>query len=100
MQKTFTAQEKAIVAIAAIKEEKTYAEISSAHEVHTTQIKRWKKILLDAAVGIFTDKQKKQDEAKDKKIAELHQIIGEKEADLAWLKKKWLIIQPTKKEKS
>ena len=93
MPRTFTPAEKAIVAIAAIKEEKTYAEISSTHEVHVSQIKRWKKIVVDGITSLFSDKQKTVDKEKDRLISELYQIIGQREAELAWLKKKLSIIK-------
>ena len=37
-QRTFSPQEKAMVALAAIKSDKTIAQISSNHQVHPTQI--------------------------------------------------------------
>lgn len=93
MPRTFTAADKAAVAIAAIKEEQTYAQISSTHEVHSSQIKRWKKILLEGAIGLFSEQQKKSDLVKDQLIGKLYQIIGERESELSWLKKKLLGIK-------
>lgn len=88
MPRTFTAAEKAAVALEAIKEMKTYAEISSLHEVHSSQIKRWKKILVDGVVNLFSDREKKDGQEKNTLIGELYKIIGEREAELSWLKKK------------
>jgi transposase-like protein len=40
--RTFSPQEKAQVALAAIKGDKTIAQISSSYQVHPTQIGHWK----------------------------------------------------------
>jgi transposase len=45
---------KAKVALAAIKGEKTLAELAQLHDVHTTQIAAWKAQLLEGAAGVFS----------------------------------------------
>lgn len=91
-KRNFTPKEKANVALVAHKGEKTFTEISSLFEVHSTQIGKWKKTLETEAPNLFSDKHRKQEKDKDELIDELYRIIGRRETELAWLKKKLQII--------
>lgn len=88
MKKVFTADQKASVVVAAIKEQQTVNQISVAYEVHPTQIGTWKKQALQGLKDIFSDKRKKEHQTHDQLIAELYQQIGQQKMELAWLKKK------------
>lgn len=44
---------KAKVALAAIKGEKTLADLAQLHDVHPTQITAWKAQLVEGAAGLF-----------------------------------------------
>lgn len=48
-----SAEFKAKVALAAIREDGTIAELSSKYGVHSTQISKWKKAVLDGVRGVF-----------------------------------------------
>lgn len=86
MKKQFTPKQKAIVAIEAIKGVKTASQIASDNEAHPVAVGAWKKQLLENSPKIFAEKQEKDTVAKT--IDELHRIIGKREAELTWLKKK------------
>jgi transposase len=70
-----SAEFKAKVALAALSESKTLAEISSEYQVHSTQITRWKQELIESASDLF-GKGKKKEVSHDTEVAELHRLIG------------------------
>ena len=80
---------KARVAIEAIKELKTIAEIASEYDVHPSQIKVWKNELLAKSASIFSGN--KNDQAQIEKLeneqAALHQQIGRQAMELEFVKK-------------
>ncbi|OHA04454.1 MAG: hypothetical protein A2934_05155 [Candidatus Sungbacteria bacterium RIFCSPLOWO2_01_FULL_47_10] len=89
MKKIFTPQQKAAVALAAIKGDKTVSQIASDHEVHPTQVQQWKKILLENISSVFTDKRAKEGKPERELIDELYRVIGQRDIELGWLKKKF-----------
>ena len=88
MRKSFDKEFMARVALEAIKEEKTIAEISSQYEVHRTQITKWRKRALEGIVGIFQGKEGKEVGDKERGIDELYRQIGQLKVENEWLKKK------------
>lgn len=88
MHKTFTPTQKATVALEAVRGEKTIAQLSSEHAVHPTQISQWKRQLLDGLTAIFTDKRNREHQTMERKLNDLYQLIGKRETELEWLKKK------------
>jgi transposase len=59
---------KAKVALEAIKEQKTIAELSNIYGVHSSQITKWKKKALDYIAQIFSDKFQQQAKNDDELI--------------------------------
>lgn len=88
MKKVFSPREKAEVVLAALRENQTIAQISSTYEVHPTQISAWKKKAKENLPEIFSDKRDKENQNQEKTVDELHRIIGQRDAELVWLKKK------------
>lgn len=89
--KSFSPQEKSQVAIAAIKGEKTLAQIGSEFEVHPTQIGLWKKHAITNLPELFKDTSRKKHQEtleQQEKLDTLYRIIGQKDTELDWLKKK------------
>ena len=54
-RRTHSAAFKAKVAIAAVKGEKTLAELAQQYDVHPNQISTWRTQLLEGAQGVFGD---------------------------------------------
>jgi transposase-like protein len=59
MRKSFTNEFKAKVALEAIREQKTIAQLASEYDVHPNQISLWKKQLLEGAAELFERPNKK-----------------------------------------
>jgi transposase len=68
---------KAKVALAAIKGEKTLAELAQQFDVHVNQITNWKAQLLDGAAGVFSPGGASPEVVAAVDLKTLHAKIGE-----------------------
>ncbi len=75
-RKSYSSSFKKQVALAAIREEGTMAELSSRFGVHAGLINRWKRHALDHMEDIFSQKIKKKDDSQAHMVKELHAKIG------------------------
>lgn len=92
-KKTFSPSQKASVALAALRGDKTMSEISSLYQVHETQIRHWKKIAETNFMTLFSDTHAKVQQEQLKMIDELYRMIGQKDIELDWLKKKLHVVE-------
>jgi putative transposase len=76
------------VALEALKEHSTLAELASRFEVHPVVIGQWKKQVREELPQIFTDRRQKQEQADEALQAQLYQQIGQLKVELDWIKKK------------
>ncbi len=88
MKTNFTPSFKAKVALEAIKEEKTSAELASQYSVHPGQIRNWKAVLNKGAIWLFERKNGKAKGERGKLTEELYKHIGQLKVEIDWLKKK------------
>jgi len=89
--KLFGLEFKAKVALAALKEDKTIAELSSYYGVHANQIYQWKKIAKEGLASLFSGRKNAGITEKDELIGELQRMIGQLTVENDWLKKKLML---------
>lgn len=79
---------KAKVALEAIKEQKTIAQLATEFGIHPTQIGRWKTLALSGLERIFSERERFDQKIKDEFIEKLYQQIGKQKVEIDFLKKK------------
>ncbi|MBL7137898.1 MAG: transposase [Bacteroidales bacterium] len=84
-RKKFTAAFKAEVAIAALKERESLAELSKRYEVHPNMISKWKQEFIDRSSEIFETQPPEVDFEAERET--LYATIGKLEVERDWLKK-------------
>jgi putative transposase len=106
-RKRYDSRIKAQVALEALKNQQTIAQIASEYEVHPNLVTQWKQRLLAEIPDIFSSKQQKNKQDSEAFQAELYRQIGQLKVELDWLKKnlelsieqKRLLVEPVKHSK-
>jgi len=86
-RKVHSPEFKAKVALAALKNEETAAQLASRFGVHPTMISTWKRQLLDGAADLF-DKSHKSRKDAENQAAELYRQIGQLKVENDFLARK------------
>jgi len=74
-RKRYSAEFKAKVALEALKEQETIAQIASKYGVHPNQVSDWKAQLKENSTAVFENPLKKNDN-REEEIEKLHAKIG------------------------
>jgi len=85
-RRKFSGAFKAQVAVEALKERETLAELSKRFDVHQNIITRWKQELIEHSAAVFESPQ--PDTNSEREREQLYTKIGKMEVELDWLKKK------------
>ncbi len=79
---------KAKVALAAVRGDRTTAQLASEFGVHTSQVTAWKKRLTESVTELFADGRRKSAEENGAHEQVLYEQIGRLKMEVEWLKKK------------
>jgi transposase-like protein len=87
-RRQFTAEFKARVVRAALREDKTLVQLASEYDIHPNQITEWKRQVIESLPDVFSRKKKLDERDNQQLIDRLYQQIGELQVDVNWMKKK------------
>lgn len=84
MAKRYSPKLKFQVVLEVLQGDKTVGQVAKSYGVHPNTVTTWKQILLEQGAEIFA--QKGMVAEYERQIAELEQLIGKKEVEIALLK--------------
>ncbi len=98
MRKHYTTAFKAQVVLELLKEEQTINQVAAEHGVHPTQLRDWKKQVLEGLPNLFeaSPEAVRWAAAQEREREELFAQIGRLTTQLAWLQKKSGLESPEK----
>ena len=83
-----SAEFKAKVALAALRENKTLSELCSEFQLQASQISQWKKVAVQRLCELFDGKAGRTEAGQPELIDALYRQVGQLQMELEWLKKK------------
>ena len=87
-RRRFSAEFKARVVRAALREDKTLAELAGQFSVHPNQITEWKRQVLESMPDVFGRRKAADARASEQHESRLYEQIGKLQVELEWVKKK------------
>ena len=84
-----SAQFKVKVVLDALRGDEAIGALAARHEIHPTQINKWKRRLLDALPGVFGPEAGRKEQDDSALRDQLFRQIGELQVENSWLKKNW-----------
>jgi transposase-like protein len=87
-RRRFTAEFKASVVRAALRDDKTISQLASEYGVHPNQISEWKRVVLESLPDLFSHRKKSDEKERCEKEERLLRQIGKLSVEVDWLKKK------------
>lgn len=85
---THSSSFKAKVALEALREQSTLAELSARHGIHSAQISQWKSTAVERLAELFDAKRGPKPEVDPDAVNELYREIGRQKMEIEFLKKK------------
>lgn len=88
MRRTFSPSQKVAVVLSTLKGDKAIGEICSEFSVHESQVHEWRNKAKEGLPRLFETGGKSVTTEQEKTIERLYALLGQRDAELAWLKKK------------
>ena len=86
-RRNFSPEFRSKVALAALREELTIAELAKKYELHPNQIAQWKKRAIDNMQQLFVRKNQADETQTEFNEEKLHAKIGQQAVEIDFLKK-------------
>ena len=86
-RRKFSNSFKTKVALEALSDRYSIQELGRKHEIHPTQIAKWKKEFLENADAVFSNGNTSSDSSKTEEMEKLYKIIGQQKVEIDFLKK-------------
>ena len=88
MRRKFTAEFRAKVALAALRGDRTLAQLAAEFGVQASQVTAWKKQALLMLPEVFSRKRDQEEQRRRELLDSLYAQIGRLKVELDWVKKK------------